>query len=189
MPGGVHFTLRLVGYTNRTSGLGTSEAFTQSIRLRLNLQMIFTLNQIMEPPVYVYPNILLGAGAMLTPRFVADHHITHVINCAFPEDSPSWFRTRYASRYVDLRAIDSTTVKILDWYPKFEETMHRFLRSPGVGTIFVHCQAGVNRSAFLLIYFMTRNFGFDFLMSVKNVRRFRTVCTNPAFMKEITDTL
>jgi len=152
-------------------------------------KMIYMSRQAMEPPVYVYPNILLGAGAMLTPRFVGEHHITHVINCAFPENSPAWFRSRYPSRYVGLNAIDSSDVKILDWYPAFEETLRRFLRSPGVGTVFVHCQAGINRSAFLILYFMTRNFGFDFKTSVKNVRRFRTVCTNPAFMKEITDTL
>jgi hypothetical protein len=143
----------------------------------------------MEPPVYVYPGLLLGAGYMLTPRFVSDHGITHVINCAFPEDSPMWFRTRYPSRYACIKAVDSKDVKILDWYPKFEETLRRFLRAPGVGTIFVHCQAGVNRSAYLLLYFMTRNFGFDFKTSVQNVRRFRTICTNPAFMKEITATL
>jgi len=143
----------------------------------------------MEPPVYVYPGILLGAGFMLTPRFVADNHITHVINCAFPDDSPAWFRTRYASRYTCLSATDSIDVKILDWYPQFETVLRHFLRSPGVGTVFVHCQAGINRSAYLLLYFMTQNFGFDFLTSVKNVRRFRTVCTNPAFMKEITDTV
>lgn len=137
-----------------------------------------------QPPVRVYPNILLGAGHMLTPTFAAKHGITHVINCAFPEDSPLWFRKAHPDNYACMAAYDSVNVKILDWYPRFEDLMRHFLRE-SKGTVFVHCQAGINRSAYLLLFFMTKNFGHDFGKLVRQVRMFRTVCTNPAFMKEV----
>ena len=44
-----------------------------------------------DPPARVHPKILVGAGSFLTPEFAREHQITHVINCAFPEDCPSWW--------------------------------------------------------------------------------------------------
>ena len=139
----------------------------------------------MDRIAWVYPNICLGAGYMLTPRFVNAAGITHVINCGFPEHSPEWFRRRFSNRSVGINAIDSPTVKILDWYPMFEEAMRQFLRVPG-SIIFVHCQAGINRSAYLLIYFMVKNFGCNFKTLLSGVRLQRPqVCQNKAFMEEI----
>jgi protein-tyrosine phosphatase len=141
-----------------------------------------------QPPVRVHPRILLGAGHMLTPAFAARHKITHVINCAFPEDSPLWFRKKFPDQYACMGALDSVHVRILDWYPRFESTMRKFLRESN-GTIFVHCQAGINRSAYLLLFFMTVNFNQDFGKLVREVRKYRTVCTNPSFMKEVVTVL
>ena len=142
-----------------------------------------------DTPAWVYPNICLGAGASLTPFFVNTHRVTHVINCAFSEDSPGWFRQRYPSRYAQLDAHDSTQVKILDWYPQFEAALRSFLRAPNA-IVFVHCQAGINRSAFLLLYYMCKNFGLDFPMLLSAVRKQRPqICSNPAFMKEVMEAL
>jgi len=138
-------------------------------------------------PVQVYPNIYLGAGRDLTPIFTAKKGITHVINCAFPEDSPEWFRRQHSDKYVGINAMDRTDVKILAWYPMFEDAMRDFLRTGG--TVFVHCQMGINRSAFLLLYFMHKNFGLDFKTLVDRVRVHRPICSNPAFMKEIVDSI
>ena len=56
-----------------------------------------------------------------------------------------------------MNAVDSLDANILDWYPKFEETLHKFLKE-GNGVVFVHCQAGMNRSASLALAYVCKNF-------------------------------
>lgn len=118
---------------------------------------MFAVDYLRQPPAWFHTRILVGAGTFLRPAFVQQHRITHVINCAFPGDSPEWFREIFPDKYVCLQAIDSSTQNILDWYPKFEETMQRFLRE-GNDTVYVHCQAGINRSAFLALLYVSKNF-------------------------------
>lgn len=141
------------------------------------------------PPAWVYPRILLGAGHQLTPLFTAKHNITHVVNCAFADDCPEWWRKRHAGHYAQMNAVDSMAVRILDWYPEFETWMRLFLRSTN-GTVFVHCKAGINRSAFLVLTFVCKNFGIDFRTLLSAVRKQRPiVCDNSAFMKQVEDEL
>ena len=90
-----------------------------------------------QPPAYFHPRILVGPGAVLTPPFVRRYGISHVINCAFPQDSPSWFQAVSPTRYVCLRAHDSPAHNILTWYPLFEETLQRFLRATPDGVVYV----------------------------------------------------
>ena len=143
----------------------------------------------MQSPAWVYPRILLGAGHQLTPFFTAKYNITHVVNCAFADDCPEWWRTRHAGHYAELHAIDSQAVNILDWYPEFESWMRLFLRSTN-GTVYVHCKAGVNRSAYLVLTFVCKNFGIDFRTLLSAVRKQRPlVCENSAFMKQVEDEL
>jgi len=114
-----------------------------------------------QPPAYFHTRILVGPGAYLTPKFVYERGISHVINCAFPEDSPAWFRTKFPSMYTCLSAPDTLTHWILDWYPAFEQAMFSYLRSPGAGVVYVHCQAGMNRSAFLALTYVCDRFHMD----------------------------
>ena len=99
-----------------------------------------------DPPARVHPKILVGAGSFLTPEFAREHQITHVINCAFPEDCPSWW-SRNDAVYANLKAEDNVYSKILNWYPMFDAILTCFLRDPECKTVFVHCQCGMNRSA------------------------------------------
>ena len=114
-----------------------------------------------QPPAYFHTRILVGPGAYLTPKFVYERGISHVINCAFPEDSPAWFRTKFPKLYTCLSAPDTLTHWILDWYPAFEQAMFSYLRSPGAGVVYVHCQAGMNRSAFLALTYVCDRFHMD----------------------------
>lgn len=141
------------------------------------------------PPAWVYPRILLGAGHQITPMFTAKYNITHVVNCAFADDCPEWWRARHVGNYAELHAIDSLAVNILDWYPEFENWMRLFLRSTN-GTVYVHCKAGINRSAFLVLTFVSKNFGIDFRTLLSAVRKQRPIiCDNSAFMKQVEDEL
>lgn len=137
------------------------------------------------PAAWFYPRILVGPGAFLTPRFAAEMNITHVINCAAEGDCPEWFPNRHPEKYVCLHAIDSLYTDILIWYPTFQVKLHEFLCS-GSGVVYVHCQAGMNRSGSLALAYVCKNFHLPFDEVVTAVRRQRPVLLqNPVFMNQV----
>jgi hypothetical protein len=138
-----------------------------------------------QPAAWFHARILVGAGAMLTPSFCARNGVTHVINCAFDDDSPSWFRERNPNSYAVMCAHDTYRHRILDWYVLFEEAMHSFLRQ-GTGTVFVHCQAGMNRSAFLALTYVAKNFHIRLDDLVPSVKRQRPcMFSNQVYMNQV----
>ena len=143
-----------------------------------------------DPPALVHPNILVGAGEMLTPQFVKKHEITHVINCTEDTVSPSWFRNEYPTRYHSLNAIDDLSVNILSWYPEFKAIMKSYLQHPESKIIFVHCQCGINRSAFLTLMYVCDVFKFkhaDTKLSILNQRP--CALTNVSFQKQVLEAI
>lgn len=114
-----------------------------------------------QPPAYFHSRILVGPGAFLTPKFVYERGISHVINCAEPIHSPEWFQTKYPTRYACLGAPDTPHHRILDWFPMFAQTLQTFLRETTGGTVYVHCQAGINRSACLALTYVCTKFHMD----------------------------
>lgn len=138
-----------------------------------------------QPPAWFYSRILVGPGYVLTPSFVAHYGITHVINCAADEHSPWWFRKRHPTRYRVLNAIDSTKVNILTWYPRFEAALYQFLLESN-GVVYVHCQAGINRSGFLALAYVTKNFDVDFDGLVRVAKQQRPcILSNLVFMNQV----
>jgi len=150
------------------------------------LQTLFsTPTYLRDPPAFFHPRILVGPGAFLTSYFAQKYDITHVINCAFDEDSPSWWRNHDPSKYKVLNAIDSLQTNILDWYSEFESTMKDFLRE-GTGVVFVHCQAGMNRSGSLALAYTCKNLAMEFEPLVASVKRQRPcILQNPVFMNQV----
>jgi len=139
------------------------------------------------PAAWFYPRILVGPGAFLTQRFAAEHNIAYVINCADDGACPEWFSDRYPERYLCLDAIDSLSANILDWYPKFEAKLHAFLRQ-GTGVVYVHCQAGMNRSGSLALAYVCKNFHLPLDEVVVATKRQRPVLfQNPVFMNQVKD--
>jgi predicted protein tyrosine phosphatase len=138
-----------------------------------------------QPPVWFYPRILVGAGEMLTPSFMRKHNITHVINCAQESDSPDWFKQTFPARYICLDAHDSLESNILTWYVRFEEVLRAFLQSGG-GTVFIHCQCGINRSAFLTLAYVCKNFGLDFKSVYAGTKQHRPcMYSNGVFRRQV----
>ena len=143
-----------------------------------------------DPPAIIHPNIIVGAGEMLTPAFMAKHNITHVINCALDQDSPSWFKEKFRARYYCLGAIDSHNVNILYWYPTFKLMLRTFLQEPTCGRVFVHCQCGINRSVFLTLMYVCDVFKFGFKGTEAALIRQRPCCmTNTVFRQQVFDAL
>ena len=146
---------------------------------------LFSPQCMKDPPAFFHPRILVGPGAFLSPYFAQKYDITHVINCAFNDDSPSWWRLRHPTKYKVLNAVDSLQTNILDWYPEFEKTMHDFLRE-GTGVVYVHCQAGMNRSGSLALAYTCKNLSMEFDSLVASVKKQRPcILQNPVFMNQV----
>ena len=93
-----------------------------------------------DSPAKVHPKLMFGPGFYLTDSFIAEHTITHVINCADENAVSSSIRPKFTDKYVCLNAVDSFSVTITDWYPVFEASMNKFLRDPTSTVIYVNCQ-------------------------------------------------
>jgi protein-tyrosine phosphatase len=138
-----------------------------------------------DPVAAVHPMIVFGAGEHLTPAFARKHNITHVVNCAFDEDSPAWFRTAHPRAYACMDAVDSLNADITKWFPKFEAAMDAFLMNRASRTVFVHCQCGINRSGFLTLMYACKKFGYTFDGAVRCILKQRPCAlTNPAYMRQ-----
>lgn len=138
-----------------------------------------------EPAAYFSSRILVGHGSKLTPWFAVQHRITHVINCADDAQTPEWFKRSHADKYFCVNAIDSPHHNILDWYPVFESVLLQFLRQ-GEGVVYVHCQAGMNRSAFLALTYVAKNYGFPLDAAIRTTQsQRRCMYQNPVFMNQV----
>jgi protein-tyrosine phosphatase len=77
---------------------------------------------------------------------------------------------------------------IRDFYPKFEETMDRYLRDPRCRKVYVHCQAGMNRSAALAIAYVHRRFGIPMMKLIEStVRQRPCILTNTSFQRQLVE--
>jgi hypothetical protein len=142
----------------------------------------------LDPPAKVHSNIMFGAGFLLNPEFVKDNKITHIVNCAGHDDTPRWVPESFKDRYTCLNAKDSFTVDITDWYPEFERTMNQYLHSKECDVIYVHCQAGMNRSGFLTVLYCCIKFHYTY-QSVCRAVLVQRPCAlmNHVFHKQVKD--
>ena len=152
----------------------------------LNIWRYNTRGYNKDPAVQVHPKLLFGPGEYLTPEFQSKHNISHVINCAQEEYSPSWFKYLNQEKYFCLDAIDSFDVKILSWYSKFKEIVDKFLESEECTNIYIHCQAGINRSGFLTLMYVCSELNYPLKKTeLQMVRKRPCSLTNSSFRKEI----
>jgi len=149
------------------------------------LTSIFKPDYLKQPAAWFHPRVLVGPGAYLTPTFQQQHNITAVINCAFQEDSPAWYRFNNPETYDCLYAVDGPNQDIMVWYPGFAVSMRAFLRNtPGV--VYVHCQAGMNRSASLALAYVCKNLGVNLEITMQSALRQRPcMLQNPAFKRQV----
>ena len=132
----------------------------------------------------VYPRILLGPGGM-SPTFIKTQNITHVLNCAEENACPPALSAHLGARgYACMDARDDETNILDSHYARFETAMDRFLRDPSCRNVYVHCQAGMNRSATLVIAYLVRRFRAPLHGVVEHVARQRPcILTNVHFQE------
>ena len=134
----------------------------------------------------VHSRIFLGSAWNVDLLTFHQLNITHAINCALDIDSSRWFLDEHPTRYICLNAEDTETFDITSAYPMFESAMNRFLADPECQNIYVHCQCGINRSAFLLTMYMCKKFGYPLDSVVKNIAIQRPCCfQNESFRKQV----
>jgi hypothetical protein len=139
-----------------------------------------------DPNANPFPRIIVGDYSRLTKDFVNVFRITHIINCAGPELNR---KDLVRSGNIEcINSIDSETVNIFDWYPKFKETIDRYLRDPSCINVYVHCQAGMNRSAFLTAAYIIKTFRVPIDRCIeKMVRQRPCVFGNSTFLKQLVE--
>ena len=141
-----------------------------------------------DPIARVHPRIYLGSAIDVDSLIFDIHDITHAINCAEEEHSALWFKRSFPERYVCINAQDTLEYNITDAYPLFESTINKFLADPDCKNIYIHCQCGINRSAFLLLIYMCIKFGYSMDSVVKTIVLQRPCCfRNPEFRKQVTE--
>jgi hypothetical protein len=160
----------------------------------MTLQEILNKNRprsrgpVYDPIAAVFDRILLGPGLHLTPRFVHTHNITHIVNCAEKSACPAWASSNVGpTRYISLDAKDEFGYPLIkDHYSTFEVVMDTFLRDPSCRCVYVHCQAGMNRSATLLAAYLHKRFGIPLEKVVEVMARQRPcIMTNPTFVAQL----
>ena len=140
----------------------------------------------LDPALVVRPNLMVGPGAFLNPRFVWDNKITHVINVGEPAAAPHWVKASFGDRYVNLPIHDDDKTRLEDTYPHFEQTLLRYMRDPGCQRVYVHCMAGMNRSASLTVMFLVKQFNLPLEAVVFHALRQRPcVLANPFFNAQL----
>jgi predicted protein tyrosine phosphatase len=108
-----------------------------------------------------------------------------VINCAEDEVCPLGLRNALGKeRYACMNALDDPTDILRKHYARFEATMDGFLRDPLCRNVYVHCQAGMNRSATLVLAYVIRRFRVKLADIVDHLARQRPcILTNPHFQE------
>lgn len=139
-----------------------------------------------DPIAVVHPRIYLGSALGVNIDVFKKYKITHVINCATSEHTVHWFKRAFPGRYACMEAEDDLNFDITSVYRDFESIMNQYLADPECRSIYVHCQCGINRSAFLLLIYMCVKFQYSMESVVKNVLLQRPCCfRNPSFRKQV----
>lgn len=136
----------------------------------------------------LHTKIVFGPGMAVTPENFKKYNISHVVNCGFDVDSPQWFRNETPDKYAVVYAVDSEDADITEWYPVFQAYMNTFLSDKKCTGVYVHCQAGINRSAFLCLLYMCMKFKYSMEVCIRAILLQRPCALqNAKFREQVTD--
>jgi hypothetical protein len=120
--------------------------------------------------------------------YKVEQKATHIVNCAEDCLGDPDFIEAYPERYACIGAIDSIEEDITEWYPAFQTAMDKFLSDPECTLIYVHCECGINRSAFLTLMYVCIKFGYPVETVLKSMLLQRPcMFTNMVYRKQSID--
>ena len=140
----------------------------------------FIIGEDSDPMNYIIDNIYLGdrfAAANL--ENLKKNNITTVVNCA----------REVVSNYTDIRYIELSLEDYEDEkiFPKFE-VAYKFIKKHPENNILVHCAAGMSRSASVVIYYLMKEYKWDFETCLNYTKERRPVVSlNPGYEQQLTE--
>jgi hypothetical protein len=143
-----------------------------------------------DPIANPFHRIWVGNGGRLTDDFMKAFSITHILNCAEDNACPSNIKASLPeNRYTCINAVDSVDVQLFKtWYPTFKDALDKYLKDPSCKGVYIHCQAGMNRSAFMAAAYVIKTFGVPLGVCVSQMVAQRPcVMTNTAFQSQLID--
>ena len=139
-----------------------------------------------DPLANPFYRLWIGDGHRLTSELARLHSITHVINCADDSACPPAMKEAFLQNYTCLDAVDAIDVNIFVWYPLFKLTLDKYLQDPTCKGIYIHCQAGMNRSATLGAAYVIKTFRVPFVPFMQRMIQQRPcIMTNPSFQLQL----
>lgn len=129
----------------------------------------------------------LGAGKLLGRRdsleekekALRERNITHILCATFP--SVTYFKGKFIYDYVPIRDLEEDSIS-----PYFKRTYEFIEAGIQAGGVFVHCTAGVSRSASLVIAYLIKKYRAPYEEALSFVQRKRAcVKPNPGFEREL----
>lgn len=128
----------------------------------------------------IVPGVFLGpyASAMKTKLdYLLSHNISHIV-CIRQSIEANFIRPNFTDKvkYLVLDVADSVSENIIRHFPivkEFVEECHR-----GCGNVLIHGNAGISRSAALVIAYVMEKYGLTYKQAFRHVQA-RRFCINP----------
>lgn len=156
------------------------------LEILLNPARLRSRGPFLDPPLLMENKIIVGPGVWLTPNFVMNNNITHVLNVSVLEATPGWVRNSFKNRFHFIPCDDTLEFDIFAKYPEFESKLKSYMQDPICGRIYVHCQAGMNRSATLAVAFTVKYYKRPLEYIVRNSLHQRPcILMNTAFNEKL----
>ena len=132
-----------------------------------------------NPIDHIIDNIYLGDFRTADNiNILREHHITHIINCAF--NLPNKFPEEITYKRLELR--DEPDQPIMQ---RLEEA-YQFIKENKDKNIFVHCVFGKSRSASVVIFYVMKEKKMNFQEAKIFVKKIRSIVEpNPGFATEL----
>uniref|UniRef100_A0A0N5AB85 Dual specificity protein phosphatase n=1 Tax=Syphacia muris TaxID=451379 RepID=A0A0N5AB85_9BILA len=128
----------------------------------------------------VASNVYLGSQDVAhSLELLLEYKITHIVNCA--TGIANIYEGKF--KYLNVEVLDIPDVNIREYF----DEVHQFMRTcvEAGGNVFVHCNAGISRSATIVLSYIMRYERVTLNDALKRVREIRNVSPNPGFMQQL----
>ena len=172
------------GFKTRRANLRT---FPNRVRSWLNLEWVFPDDLYSAASSEVTPTLFLGGrpnqGSVAE---LSASNITHVVSCMQERHRSQVYFLQSDFEHLFLAANDEMQEDLADTFQKFFDHTDDVWANNPAAKIFVHCEAGVSRSASLVIAFLMKSEGLSFMDAFELVRSKRfQVLPNIGFASQL----